>query len=161
MFNGTVLKNNSNILISDIGDTPSGSLRCYSDRDDCCYSASQRGFLEQWRFPNRSVVHVENSSILVTRENGYLGLSRVDNVTTPAAGGQYCCEAQDARGRSSTVCVNIQSQYFCYCLYIIYSFEQNHDNITVYCMLSHLFIICYLDVHDRVDIATVVPSSTY
>ena len=95
-------------MISDIGDSLSSSIRCYSDEEGCCYSTSQRGVLEQWKFPNGSVVPEENSSILVTRDNRYLGLYRIDNATTPV--GKYCCEAQDGNGTNRTVCVHIQGQ---------------------------------------------------
>lgn len=106
MFNEMILHNNSELPIKRIGSTYSDTIHCHSDNDGCCTSQGS----ELWKFPNGSLVPIDNSSILITKNNGSIGLSRIDNVTM--AGGQYCCQAQDGRGVNRTVCINIQGQKF-------------------------------------------------
>lgn len=127
-FNNTPIMNNSKFSISDLGDGDHDKIRCYSDRIGCCMSSVEADSLtpqpyEAWMYPNGSVVSQANSTgIFVTKENGYIGLNRI-NVTMP--GGQYCCEAHDGRDTKTIVCIIIQGEYV---LYASVTAEYKHLN---------------------------------
>ena len=74
------------------------TIQCHSD-------SSEANGQPQWKFPNGTRVR-ENGGIVATKFEGHVALRRVDNSTSVPLG-QYCCQAQDARGVSHTLCVSI------------------------------------------------------
>ena len=115
-FNNTSIVNNSKFTVSDVGNDDHDKIRCYSDRSGCCMSSVPADSYEEWKFPNGSVVPKQNSTIFVTRENGFIGLNRINNETVPR--GEYCCEAHDGRKIKRRVCIEIQGEYLKSCVCI-------------------------------------------
>ena len=94
-FNNSVFPNSSSVLVSDLQ-----PIQCHSDN-------SKANGQPQWRFPNGTrVKDKEDGVIVATKQDGHVTLSRVVNSTIIPIG-EYCCYAQDARGESHTLCVNV------------------------------------------------------
>ena len=88
-----IFPNSSSVLVSDLQ-----PIQCHSDN-------SEANGQPEWRFPNGTRVR-EDGVIVAIKEDDHVTLKQVDNSTSIPLG-QYCCLAQDARGRSRTLCVNI------------------------------------------------------
>ena len=119
---GVVYPNNSNVNITEIGQTDTTSvprppnsnngLQCITDKRQCCAAMANRAGV--WLFPenggmvppigegaNRATTFYRNRG-----DDGTVNLNRVnDNVMMPT--GQFCCMVPDATDAMVTVCVNI------------------------------------------------------
>ena len=94
-FNNTIFPNSSSVLVSDLQ-----PIQCHSDN-------SEASGQPEWRFPNGTLVKDKEDGVFVaTKQDGHVTLSQVVNSTTIPIG-EYCCLAQDARGDSHTLCVNV------------------------------------------------------
>ena len=104
-LNGTVHSNNSDILISEIGNANNNRLQCITDRMPCCRSEA----VGEWYFPdNGGVVPLLSdraTTFYRSRGNdGTVSLNHVSNdVMMPT--GQYCCVVPDAIGVNQRACV--------------------------------------------------------
>ena len=92
-FNNGIFPNSSLVLLSDLQ-----PIQCHSD-------SSEANRQPEWWFPNGTRVR-EDGVIYATKQQSYVTLRRAGNSTLVPLG-QYCCLAQDARGRNYTLCVNI------------------------------------------------------
>ena len=107
---GDIIEPNSNILITDIGNSQPNRLVCITDRKPCCRGSNTTG---DWIFPDGTKV----PDLLTTEgvpaqfyvERGFSGdinLYRVsDDIITPT--GRFCCRVPDAINVTHTVCVNV------------------------------------------------------
>ena len=102
---------NSNILLTDVGEGDCGALLCYTDLTECCSDSdtpvSGIGALGQWRYPNGSAVGVmsDGQDFYVDRGPSVVRLNRRYNATSTT--GQFCCEVPDATSTPIRSCVNI------------------------------------------------------
>ena len=97
-FNNSAFSaNSSSVLVSDLQ-----PIQCHSDN-------SEANKQPEWWFPNGTRVR-EDGVIVATKQDGHVTLKQIDNSTSIPLG-QYCCLAQDARGRSHTLCVNINGEH--------------------------------------------------
>ena len=92
-FNNSIFPNFSSVLVNDLQ-----PIQCHSDN-------SEANGQPEWRFPNGTRVR-EDGVFVATKQDGHVTLSRVVNSTAIPIG-EYCCLAQDARGESHTLCVNV------------------------------------------------------
>ena len=100
----------SQIPITDVGEstpTSGGALVCRTDKTGCCRSDNRRG---EWRFPNGSLVRINDSGdgfyrtrgdmvVQLHRRNGAMGAMR--------SIGQYCCEVASLANESARICINL------------------------------------------------------
>ena len=105
---GKIYSNNSNILVTDIGERGNGSLLCFTDLFQCCKKdqTSNDTALGEWYYPNGLAVGVLNGSAVGFYKNGdcsRVRLHRRKNVTSPI--GYYCCEVPDATLTHVRICV--------------------------------------------------------
>ena len=108
-LNGTSYPNNSNIVITDIGQGEDGALYCITDLIECCQknqttTGTTRG---EWLDPNG-----EEVGLISTNETFYKKRGRSKVYIYRRAGsilpvGKFCCEVPDATYTDITVCVNI------------------------------------------------------
>ena len=92
-FNNTIFPNSSSVLVSDLQ-----PIQCHSDN-------SEANGQPEWRFPNGTRVR-EDGEIVATKQQGYVTLRWAHSAMSVPLG-EYCCLAQDARGRNHTLCANI------------------------------------------------------
>ncbi len=111
----TNLSNNTEILITDIGEDTDGglpSLTCHTDLTACCRGAdhSGDGGLGQWTYPGGELL--PKKSKVITNDNFYfvrnapklIRLARINNPLSPT--GSYCCTVPTTRG-DMTLCANL------------------------------------------------------
>ena len=98
-----VKSNNSNVLITDIGEGDDEALLCYTDLSQCCRSSS----LGEWFYPNGSAVDVSDSgnNFYRNRDQSVVRLNRRNNAVSPT--GLFYCEVPDALPVNIKVCANI------------------------------------------------------
>ena len=94
-INDVVVKSSTvtSVLIKDLQ-----TAKCHSDSEEANRQL-------EWRFPNGTLVQ-EDGAMVATMHDSHVTLSRADDSSSVPLG-QYCCLAQDARGDSHTLCVNI------------------------------------------------------
>ena len=92
-FNNSIFLNSSSVPVGDLK-----PIQCHSDN-------SEANGQPEWRFPNGTRVR-EDGVIVAIKQDGHVTLKQVDNSTSIPLG-QYCCLAQDARGDSHTLCIDI------------------------------------------------------
>ena len=110
MLGSNSIRNNSNILISEIGGGDDGALVCVTDLIQCCHGGatpSGVGGLEEWFYPNGSAIPVSGRGFdfYRSRGTGIVGIHRRNN--TISITGQFCCVVPDATFTNSNICVNI------------------------------------------------------
>ena len=93
LINNSILQNSTSLLVSDLQ-----TIQCHSD-------SSEADGQPQWKFPDGTSIR-DAGGIVATKSEGFVALRRVDNSTSVPLG-QYCCQAQDARGVNHTLCVSI------------------------------------------------------
>ena len=103
-LNGTVRSNNSDILISEIGNSIENTLQCITDKMPCC----RREAVGEWYFSGNGVVPLLSSGATTffrsRGDDGTVNLNRVSSdVLMPT--GQYCCVVPDAIGVNQRACV--------------------------------------------------------
>ena len=90
--------NNSNILITDIGEGDSEALLCYTDLAQCCRGIeTPNGIaLGEWLYPNGSKIAtgMSGDDFYWNRGPSLVRLNRRNNATSPE--GQFCCVIPDA-----------------------------------------------------------------
>ena len=107
-----LISNNTEILITDIGEDAVGglpSLTCHTDLITCCISAGNGG-LGQWTYPGGELL--QKKSKVTTNDNFYfvrnapqlIRLARRNNPLSPT--GSYCCTVPTTRG-DMTLCANL------------------------------------------------------
>ncbi|XP_064386860.1 sushi, von Willebrand factor type A, EGF and pentraxin domain-containing protein 1-like [Halichondria panicea] len=114
-----ITSNNTEILITDIGQDASGglpSLTCHTDLPACCRSFAEnngQGSLGQWRYPDGSVIlnnglstAVGNQFYITRNAPQLIRLNRreTNNPLTPT--GSYCCVVPTTHGEM-TFCANL------------------------------------------------------
>ena len=108
-LHNTYYHNNSNILITDIGEGTGRVLLCHTDLLQCCKSdqTNNRMALGEWFYPNYSTVdlNVSNENFYKNRGNRRVRLHRRGNSTSPT--GKFCCEIPDASYTLIKMCVNL------------------------------------------------------
>ena len=101
--------NNSNILITDIGEGDSSALVCHTDLEECCGSNETNNSmaLGEWFYPDSSIVNnsASNEYFLTNRDRSVVRLNRRGNSTSPT--GKFCCEIPDANYTLIKMCVNL------------------------------------------------------
>ena len=105
---GKFYGNDSNIVITDIGEGEDGALLCFTDLTECCHGShiSNSKALGEWFFPNGSVVGVDSTKeFYKNRGHSRVRLHRKKNVTSPI--GQFCCEVPDATLTNIRICANV------------------------------------------------------
>ena len=122
---GVVYPNNSDIMISEIGETDTSEnqppnsnngFQCVTDRIPCCrFQGGQQG---EWYFPNGTAVTGQGTTTSFYtsrgRDDGTVILNRVSNdVMMPT--GQYCCIVPDATGVNRSTCIMICELYTSTC----------------------------------------------
>ena len=112
---GTIYPNNSDIIITEIGQTyPSNEgLQCVTDRMPCCREDILAG---SWYYPNDGgivLARVWGTAFYRSRGNdGTVNLNRVSNdVVMPT--GRFCCVVPDTTSQNVTLCVNLGQHNFC------------------------------------------------
>ena len=104
-LNGVNYDNNSEVNITDIGESDNGSLLCITDNTNCCGRPRNTG---EWYFPdNMSTVRTEGEGGSFYRDRGpsVVRLHRRHNVTMPTR--LFCCEVSDASGVIQRICITI------------------------------------------------------
>ena len=108
-LNGTSYSNNSNILITDIGQGNGGALCCITDLAECCKMGQTTitKALGDWFSPNGEVVGLNktNQTLYKNRDHSKVCLHRKIDSISPV--GKFCCEVPDATYTNITVCVNL------------------------------------------------------
>ena len=104
------MTNNSNILITDIGEGDCGALYCYTDLIECCHDSDTPvgvGTLGEWLYPNGSAVGArsDGQNFYVDRGPNFVRLNRRSNATSTT--GRFCCEVPDATSTNTRICVNV------------------------------------------------------
>ena len=108
---GKTYPNNSNILITDIGEGDSGAVLCKTNLYNCCKSrqANNSGALGGWSYPNSSSVSTgqsnKESNLYNNRDRSVVRLNRRGNSSSPT--GKFCCEIPDASYTFIMMCVNL------------------------------------------------------
>ena len=131
-LNGTVPLNNSDILISEIGNSTDNILQCVTDRIPCRANPNAVG---NWFFPgDGGEVPSLTGATTFGRSRGSDGtvnLHRVHNdVMMPT--GQFCCVVLDATSTNVIVCANIgqkNSNIHVHRVVIIFKFHSLHCNL--------------------------------
>ena len=102
---GSLLSNNSMVLLRDIGEG-SSALYCLTDTKQCCLSASQGG----WRFPNDSCAHEDdpNADLYLVRGFSSLLLNRRSSAVEPT--GVYTCLIPDSSNSSRNVYIGVYTR---------------------------------------------------
>ncbi len=110
----SITTNNTEILITDIGEDAGGdlpSLTCHTDLTVCCRSGDNNGMgaLGQWTFPDGSVILNDGGStkqFYISRNAPQLIRlnRRLTNPLTPT--GSYCCTVLTTGGET-TICANL------------------------------------------------------
>ncbi len=122
----TITNNNTEILITSIGDDAEGglpSLTCHTDLTQCCRSEAENngnGDLGQWTYPNGSLI-LNNGGSTTAEEYFYfmrnapqtIRLARRRSINPPPLSptGSYCCTIPTTGGEM-TLCVNL-GEWFC------------------------------------------------
>ena len=121
----TIIVNNTEILITDIGEDATGglpSLTCHTDLTECCRNndTGGQGGRGEWYYPDGRMVQ-KNADSIAAGEGFYrvrnapqvVRLARRDGVRSPALSptGSYCCVVPTTVGEM-TVCANIGNCYF-------------------------------------------------
>ena len=98
--------NNSNILITDIGEGDSSALVCKTDLVECCEQNQTNNSiaLGKWFYPDSSAV-TSNQSFYTNRDRSVVRLNHKGNSTSPT--GKFCCEIPDANYTWIKMCVNL------------------------------------------------------
>ena len=101
--------NNSNILITDIGEGDDGALLCFTDLIQCCHNDDTSGetALGEWFFPNGLAVQIHSAGgdFYRTRGPSVVRLNRRSNATIQT--GTFCCEIPNATSTLMRVCASI------------------------------------------------------
>ncbi len=120
-----ITTNNTEILITDIGENATGGLpflTCHTDLTACCRSNADNngnGGLGQWTYPDGSVLLQEGGSMNAGQQfyfvrNGpqviRLARREANNPLTPT--GSYCCTVPTTGG-SMTLCANLGESSAC------------------------------------------------
>ena len=109
---GRVYSNNSDILITDIGEGQN-ALLCLTSLIQCCHDSdtpSGEGTLGRWLYPNGSTIgEMSKGEYFYTdRGSSMVRLNRRNNVTSPS--GQFCCEIPDTFFTDTRFCMNTFSE---------------------------------------------------
>ena len=108
-LNGVDFVNNSNLVLTDIGEsTSSSALFCVTDNAECCRGSDNPngGGLGEWYFPDGTLVPTGNTnSIYRNRDRSAVRLNRMSTVEAPT--GVYRCEVPDASGTNQSVSVGL------------------------------------------------------
>ena len=107
------MTNNSQILITDIGEGDSDALLCFTDLTQCCTDndTASGSALGQWVFSNGSMVSMfaDETDVYVDRGAGVVRLNvRPGGSLT----GLICCMIPDASLVTQTTCTNISELGF-------------------------------------------------
>ena len=112
---GRVYSNNSDILITDIGEGEN-ALLCLTSLIQCCCvsdtpSISGEEALGRWLYPNGSTIGEmsKGEDFYTDRGSSVVRLNRRNNVTSPS--GQFCCEIPDTFFTETSICINAFSEY--------------------------------------------------
>ena len=119
----TNITNNTEILITDIGeDAPDGlpSLTCRTDLRNCCRNSDTvgQGALGEWYYPNGSIIpFMDTTSEGFYRRRNFqtVIMIRSETVNPLSPTGSYCCEIPTTRG-NRTLCANIGALLLVYFL---------------------------------------------
>ena len=131
--------NNSNILITDIGEGDSSALLCHTNLKNCCRSEQTNNNyytgLGEWLHPNSSTVNIRalNEAFYRNRDRSVVRLHRRGDSTSPT--GKFCCEIPDANYTIIKMCVNLGEL----------------DCIKFRCMSPHHILLCPLYKHAVTD----------
>ena len=101
MLNGQFIANNSDVLITDIGEH-SHALICMTDNVTCC--RNRRG---EWLSPDGSFVGTNRSGSDLYRNRGpqRVFLQRRNDAMGPL--GSYCCDVDTVANPDAIICINI------------------------------------------------------
>ena len=106
-LNGGRSTNDSEVTVTDIGESMEGALLCYTDNAQCCSTTDTN----TGRWFELGGVDVGDQSggtgtgdLFVTKGPNVVRLHRRNN-TSPS--GTYCCEVSDVRSINMTSCINI------------------------------------------------------
>ena len=122
---GEVYGNNSDILITNIGEENEEALLCTTDNSQCCSSPdtpSGGGALGEWLYPNGSPIGENDHIQGFYRNSGpaKVRLSRREGITAPT--GKFCCKVPNANNTNISICVNLsESLIFVYMSLILIS----------------------------------------
>ena len=107
-LNGTSIKNDSYMSITDIGEK-NKALLCHTNKTDCCTSSQIKA--GEWYFSNENQVQKlllarRNASHYFYRDRGSQ-VVRLNRVMNPPERGRFFCEVPDSSGKNQTIYVNI------------------------------------------------------
>ena len=113
ILRGRVYSNNSDILITDIGEGEN-ALLCLTSLIQCCRDSdtpSGEEVLGRWLYPNGSTIGEmsKGEDFYTDRGSSVVRLNRRNNVTSPS--GRFCCEIPDASFTETRICMNAFSEY--------------------------------------------------
>ncbi len=132
-----ITTNNTEILITDIGEDADGalpSLTCHTDLTQCCMSGADNngaGDLGQWTYPDGSVVLNNAESLaadytlyIVRNSPQAIKLVRRESVNSPPLSptGSYCCIIP-TNGVDMTFCANLGEWFGCWNIPSTISFQ--------------------------------------
>ena len=108
-LSSTTIINNTEILITDIGEEAENSLSCHTDLVDCCRNQDTTGPepLGEWYYPDGSVVQnnggseAANESFHRGRNLQRVNLLRREELNPLSPTGSYCCEIPTTEGNTA------------------------------------------------------------
>ena len=108
-LNGIRYPNNSNILITDVGQGNDGALHCTTDLTKCCKVIHTRieKTLGNWFYPNGSMVGVNKTNQTFYKSRGHSKVYLHRRIGSISPVGKFCCKVPDATHTENTVCVNL------------------------------------------------------
>lgn len=109
-LNGTSYHNNSDILITDIGQGNDGALQCITDLFNCCkamYTTDSCETLGNWIYPNGTGVGVYKASQNFYKDRGRSKVYLYRRIGSISPVGKFCCKVPDATCTHIIVCINL------------------------------------------------------
>ncbi len=111
----TVITNNTEILITDIGEGTLPLLTCHTDLVVCCRKSdtiAMENPTGDWHFPNGSPILVgskalPDASFYIKRNEQVVRLHRRENINHPSPTGTYCCTIPTTNAGEITLCAKL------------------------------------------------------
>ena len=114
MLSGITYRNNTAVLIENIGENDFDSLKCTTALDTCCQNPNRGNFY----YPNGSEVlsmsqsSLRGGSVYRSRGSGFISLKQ--RTGDPAPLGQYRCAIPDGRGMTQNLYITLGKGAYIY-----------------------------------------------
>ena len=158
--NTNIITNNTEILITDIGEVGSSdglpTLNCHTDSETCCRGIDNGGGsgLGHWHYPNGTIITGQMAmDFYRQRFSQQIRLNRITSRNPLEPTGSYCCVIPTTAGEM-TFCANLGKYryHYSYCYHLLH-----HNLPAVVCPSLHLMngIVTYSDPALGVDSAAI------